>query len=722
MNRRGKAPYQFASAIAALLCILPCMYTVHAWAQSADTSTADLLPNFDPLLIPDSLDGLSKFLPEFHHEPYESAGFFPLALPFRYEDPAGLGDRSEADALAFLINQDLDWGPGNYSARHAYFVFAWSAKEMWPLRKTYSAPAIAQLVKFWTATHAVGGVLRRTAAGCSGTLEIYDGNGQVVFTKDYADPRDYFKLLGDMDVDALTFFCRKPPSAALADFLHQSRCQHPESIIKLGLQAFHSRHESLPKYVEILDEDPTFSEVRSWWANQNAWTNGDLSEPQREKVMALKNRLVPMALDDFEPERCRDQALVQSFKECVKAAFELAGNDSSIAVTARLDAIEGSGEYDRLLIHHALKMAEENPNDGQLMLPLTQVLLANSDGPLDAPLAASLAWTHEKSFYMPGVGDQRGALLQLAEALEFCGRPDYAITALRMSKEKSLLLNSHLMLDLIEAGHWQEAADVYKAAGQIPHDQAGTNLAILALFADVLLDDQKGTNQLRQDWSNEFDGEGISEAVQAYLDARQMKDFSISYTVVLKAHSQGAQLAVLMFGALSDIAAHRQEFFSDVMSYISLSDPSARILWPLIEAYSREGSPFALGGVYATFAWMYPDDPWAAKTLSDWVHHKRRTRPDSPISLPDAYAKYSKLLAKYDPVEVPVWHKHNAGVITNDSSLRAFAFAETIHELLKNGDGDKARELALRYQNLAVQSGIPGLRVWAARLVREAES
>ena len=184
-----------------------------------------------------TLAELSRQYPAFQHASFDSAGFNPLELPFRYEDVDNVGDPSEANALSFLMSHALDWAPGNYCARHAYFIFKRWRDKIQPLTQKYDSAVIANLVQSWKATHAVGGVLIRSKEGCSGRLEIYDSSGQQVFSREYKKPREYFDLLGDMAVDAITFF-GPPPNELLVQDLHAPRCRNAASIVRLGMAAF----------------------------------------------------------------------------------------------------------------------------------------------------------------------------------------------------------------------------------------------------------------------------------------------------------------------------------------------------------------------------------------------------------------------------------------------------------------------------------------------------
>src|SRR5258706_8155402 len=141
-------------------------------------------PHLLPLDIP-------KRFPAFQHEPFESSGFNAVALPFRYVEEAKGGDPDEANAFAFLLSNGLDWAPGNYSARHAYFIFKRSAPVLEPFRTEYHRRHIELLVRDWHATHAIGGELVHKEAGYSGTLEIYNHQARKVHRVAYDEPRGY---------------------------------------------------------------------------------------------------------------------------------------------------------------------------------------------------------------------------------------------------------------------------------------------------------------------------------------------------------------------------------------------------------------------------------------------------------------------------------------------------------------------------------------------------
>ena len=111
--------------------------------------------------------------------------------------------------------------------------------------------------------------MTRTPGGYEGKLEIFAADGKRIFTRNYDRSRSFWDLLGDMDVDAMAFLDVKP-SGELADYLHQPRCKQPQSLIDLGSTAFmtESSPGAFDVYKKILEADPVFAMVRTWYANQ----------------------------------------------------------------------------------------------------------------------------------------------------------------------------------------------------------------------------------------------------------------------------------------------------------------------------------------------------------------------------------------------------------------------------------------------------------------------
>ena len=194
------------------------------------------------------------------------------------------------------------------------------------LAQQYDPAVIAALTRGWTATHAVGGTLVAARGKYTGTLRVFGPDGRVAFAADYAAPRTFFDLLGDMDVDAMTFF-REPPNRQLDDFLHQPRVAHPKSLARLGLAMF--QHERGPAefelYEQILRDDPDFAEVRHWAANQKHWDDQDDRADQLQKAIALRARVAPLPLVDLDPDHCPDRALAARYPTWIDRVADLGG-------------------------------------------------------------------------------------------------------------------------------------------------------------------------------------------------------------------------------------------------------------------------------------------------------------------------------------------------------------------------------------------------------------
>ena len=179
--------------------------TVSAQTPSSDPTSQDSRPAVQfPLAAQEvlplglCLDSLSDKLSFFQHEPFETAGYCHLTLPFRYRSTVSANGNEPALAFSFLMHRALEWGHGCYSARSPYFVFKRDRKIMEQLVNRYDPRIIATAVKEWDATHAVGGTILQMPSGFGGILEIYDANGRRVLIRNYQSPRDYFDLLAEM--------------------------------------------------------------------------------------------------------------------------------------------------------------------------------------------------------------------------------------------------------------------------------------------------------------------------------------------------------------------------------------------------------------------------------------------------------------------------------------------------------------------------------------------
>ena len=127
--------------------------------------------------------------------------------------------------------------------------------------------------------------------------------------------------------------------------------------------------------------------------------------------------------------------------------------------------------------------------------------------------------------------------------------------------------------------------------------------------------------------------------------------------------------------------------------------PDERPLWILYDAYQRQSPHKQAASFYLALEWLHGEDPWVRQAVADF---RARTQ---EITLPAADELLEKLKG-YAPVRWPVHDpkaKDAASKVIDSISPGAVECA--IHNLTVGGQYDKARELALRYHALAVQSG-----------------
>ena len=372
-----------------------------------------------------SLDELSAMFPAFQHEPFETAGFNVLALPFRFESVDGSGKPEEAYAFSFLLSASLDWADDSYCARHAYFVFKRHRRTMQRLAREYDPFDIALEVRNWGASHAMGGLLKHGKNGFAGTLEIYDRRGAAVFRKEYDAPREYFTLLGDMAVDAMTFFGAKP-NDPLVKHLHRRRCEQEQSLIDLGEAAFvgERSNEEFSLYQGILHRDPNFADVRYWRANQLQWRDHDRLKYVVQLATALDSYPVRGAFREFDPA---GEALPEHYKSWARQVSKLLGRDVSQDAYLQLKQAAKTHHITGELLERATREAGAHPNDYWLLVDLARAYSQAWDMLDDKDVAASLQIAALRNRYLTGTGTKDDALRGLATSLAELGRNDLAV-------------------------------------------------------------------------------------------------------------------------------------------------------------------------------------------------------------------------------------------------------------------------------------------------------
>jgi hypothetical protein len=670
-----------------------------------------------PMPIPNSMEEIPKVVGEFPHAPIDSAGCWLLSLPFQYSTDQPSYDSSEANAFSFLISADMDWIPQNYCDRHAYFIFEHEPVPMRSLAVAYEGELIATEMRKWGATSAVGGELHRTKAGVGGTLEIFDRAGKSYFSKSYS-PRDYFQLLGDMDLDVMHQVGFDPP-ATLAQYLREPRCQHLESIAAIGRAAFLPWGKMLDRFPPVLSNDPTFCEAYVWWAVIYGWTTNFTPEVEQQVVLAMSGRVSEQAVTEFFPQPGTDDQTIALYRKFVDRAAAIVGEDSLPIVTARLKLAAREDHIDPALMDRALALASRFPNQGILLGAIDGALLDSCD--VDARRGGAIAWVDDNSRSWPGTGDKSPSLQETAFALNMLGRPDLACCALQQYTDRSDPTDQlrRKMDCLLQAMRPQDALDAYDAAS-ITHDDKGTDAAALALVAAGLTNNRSEIDQISREWSVEFEKDGLAPVIDNFTNAAAGTPMTRHAFLRLDKvdHGLPAQSGILL-SALADLASGTQ---LDRLYLYSLMDqhPSNRLIWAFVDAYiQRTGRPVT-NVFYPGLAWMFPDDPWVKQAVERFKSHPPATQP-AIRNLDKMLTLQESTLSDLEKLDAQGKLDSDAVYAAMSHDLYPLALAESVHHLLETNQQDAAHKLALRYHAVAQKYWSPDFREWATRLVQMSE-
>ncbi len=634
-----------------------------------------------------TMDELAEMWDAFKHAPIETAGFNQLSLPFRYASLDGSGDTAEADAFAFLLSYMIDWAPGGYCTRHAYFVFKRARKKIMPFRQQYNRRVIKYLVNDWTATHAVGGVLRQSEKGYSGVLEIYDRAGQLVLMKVYKADREFFDLLGDMSVDAMKFFGHTP-SPALIELLHLPQWKHHESIIDLGRAALleQDSDEEFALYAKILKRDPEFAHVRDWWRNRIYWLNNYDSKKQETALAKLPERKVPRRFEDLR-----------------KLAPEITGPNALEVLLEELEIAEQSSQVTQELLERATPIAARYPNSHGLAYWLGR---AYYQGPCDCDIAASIQLLGIRDRYLTGGGGKQYSTRKFALPMMLLGHNEIAAQVLRplvlrlMRSEgvRGAALSAELLAkSLVGMGQYAEALKYFKIA--VRGRDKGENLNNMLVdmgVAAALAGEPDTLNQIIQYHRTDLLESKMLFLLEAYRDVlagRFVRNGSLmeKYGDI----SWEDRYKVLCFVGQRAIMWGKPWYRPPITEYMK-NRPNDRSTWILYDAYDRADPKAESAGFYEALEWLHGSDPWVKKAVRDF---RRRTKTTSILTADEL----SERLKDFEPVRWPDFDSSKVDLARKvHYGLPPFAAEAAIYRLVQSGDYDQAEELALRYHHLAV--------------------
>jgi hypothetical protein len=634
-----------------------------------------------------SLEDIAKIFPEFQHRPFNGAGFSEVMLPFAYSDPKNLGNSSEALALDALISNDLDWSPGCYCARHAFFVFKRDFSRMQALRQNYDPALISSVAKFWHATHAIGGKLVRGEDGYTGTIEIYGVDGRLVHTQSFEKPQSFWELLGAMDVDAMTFL-DAAPSPALADYLTQPRCRSAQSLIDLGRAAFMAQRsaEEFDVYSNILREDPGFAMVRHWYASESRWATGDEQSKEQEDGKALESRIEPGALSEFYGPNCTDQNIVGELPGWIDQAAGLAGEDCPWIIGCRIsNGIFGAEGREQAMMR-GLAAAAKYPNSHSLLIELgTRVA--------DFSLAASLMTCSMRDHYFPAV-DRSTEQLDLAQCAALVGRDDIAMEMLSELGTTQPQQNLYYMVDyLTDAGRFEDAADFYQVIDQKAHPQGYENVIPSAAFSAIVLGKRDLLEQILKEQGDVLAQEQLGDVFRAYRDLMDGKAVDADNFLGLHQRMSAALVWNILLVAACDaklgISSHHR-----FLTEFSFQFPIDRLLWIAQDDYQRRDPSADAGAFYDYLSWLFGEDPWVKKAVGDFHARGGAEKQVDPAALE---ADLQEGL-RDGPYQVEL------GSLDWNHVLTPWRVAACVHQQIRRDDLSEALRIATLYRDYEIEA------------------
>ncbi|MBA4388221.1 MAG: hypothetical protein C0404_09585 [Verrucomicrobia bacterium] len=654
----------------------------------------------------------------FQHEPFDKAGFNPLLLPFQFSSSEPGASGKEALAFSFLLSNALDWMPGNYCARHAYFVFKRSRSDIRTAGRTFDTELIKQQMERWQTTHAVGGKLIRGTNGYSGELKVFDSDGKQVLLKSYDSPMDYFDLLSAMCADTMRH-AGYEPSAELVEYIKMKRCKDFQSIMDLGSAAFAEERsgEEFRLYREILERDPEFAEVRYWAANQSFWSSGNRTfDWQGSKV--LKSYLVPSALFGYYPERRDAENPDSEYQSWVKQVERLVGQDSPLALDCRITSMNCRGILDTNLFERAITTACKFPNSCNLLDSLVMLLKTEHPAsPADCDLLASICAAGLNSRYMFGSSSgERYMMTGLAQAADALGNHQLGLqlwgacisSATESGDETSVPLyadhaaSSLRRLGLLEAAFNLQSGVLeqrYKMKTSSTKDVVNTYLPAALLGRQDILQGLPARDQ------SALSRGGERCLLDGYLDLLRGNPINAQAARELKRVSSWAPWAyheATILLAQEDFVTGTNSHRREITEYLEMN-PNNRDLWVLFDAYDRRESLPDSWCFYEALEWLFKKDPWVRAAVAAW----KQRQPNTSGNGKDCADRVMACIGVYK--EVPRWPT-GADVRIEGSKagrLPPGSVAVVVRDLVNKGENAAARDAALRYQVHAASSDHP---------------
>lgn len=694
-----------------LLALISCLFgTLFFQFQSASAQDKDTgLKVLQPLTVENtSLAEMARRYPQFKHAPFEESGINPLILPFRDESIGDSPSSEDSLAFSFLVSWDMDYAPENFCSRHAYFIFKRSEKACRFLIHRYDPMLIKALMNRWNSSHAIGGSIRKTDGGYTGSVVVFDKNGATIATEKFDTPKPYHELLGDTSVAAMKILgCN--PRQEIVDYLHQPRCKNPSSLTLLGKAAFaeEKTDEEFGLYQKILNQDPDFAEVRYWYGNQSWWNNRDPQEYKLELERTLDCRLIPNALNVYNINSRSNIEIKTKYYRWKDQAYSIFGEDSPTIIQMNLAQAAIAGKPDFLLMKDAIDVAGKYPNNGDLTDD-TATAAAYAVGGYNKSMAASIQLAKTQSRYIPAIGQTR-AINAAARAMNEIGNTADALATIQNTDVDDYDYTSDApMAILTQAGRFQDVIKFYQdnRKRKITTSNITHHIALCA----AIVGDIDTLRDVLARYQNFFASDKTLTVFQEYLRELEHPDQPMTFdTRKIQRVSIERLSDILLLYVNRDMEARGGRQLGKVATQMTLWNPNSRLAWVLEDQYMRQNPSPARTFFYDTLEFLHDDDPWVKQAVARW----------RALKLPTVENKWDKHPFLRDDGRFNQITQKNAEEFT--LTVNCWAVGAKIRSLLDDGQRNQALSLAARYLDAAMRTNCYTVMTYARRLKEKAE-
>ena len=655
------------------------------------------LARMAPLPLPQHpIARAEKDFPFFSHQPIADAGFNALFLPFHHAFANASHGFNRAQAFAFLFSMDLDWAPGNYCNRHAYFLYNRSGANMVRLLRHYSKSAIARYFPGWQASVAVGGTLKHGVGGYTATIVLYNRHGRLIHTMRYNTPMSFWNLLGTVDAGFMTYM-NEPPSPALVHYLCQPRCNSMQCLTELGKAAFLpiESTRAFTLFRKVLRLDPRFAEVRYWFENQAAWRGTDgMDKLESELAQSLKNRLLPFPASIFDPAACHNKQLAQVLAKLEPAILaeskKLTGSDSPLVLTEELNWKTYKPWQVSALLREATRVAGKYPNDYTLLKAVGHLYDNRKFTAQNNPdMAGAIDAVALADRWLTGTGRKAGVRRDTWDAAVQTGHLTVAAAlALRSRTPQNQAAALWILTELGQFSMIPRLSPHILAGQPVNADEI---VAIYA-YAAAMKSDRPLLDSIIRTYAPQLRQEGILD-VMRYCSMR-LAGRNTSHMVFASPLKVWPGQAIHIYIQVERDLSRHQEVNVNTLNGLWVAAPLNRLSWFYIDAYTRqELHPYPDDAdFYNVLPWFFPHDPWAEQAVKDY-HFRTRVFPEHPMNPDFVLSKFAVLK--------PYPHRESGNGAFNIAvfnlqlpNVSVFNQCAAVHQFLQKSEFRRAHRMA----------------------------